>query len=47
MVQAAVFDLAYMYQTIALAKEVHKSSEINDFHHFAIVNLTHFGLGND
>ena len=47
MVQAAVFDLGYVYQTVALAKEVHEGTEINDLDDGTGVNRTFFRLGHD
>ena len=31
----------------ALAKEVHKGTEVDDFNNFAVIDLTFFGLGDD
>ena len=36
-----------MDQTIALAEEVHKGTEVDDFDNFAVIDLTFFGLGDD
>ena len=47
MVQTAVFDLADMNEAIALAEEIHESTEINDFDNFAFVNLAFFRLSHD
>ena len=39
MVQAAVFDLADMHQTVAFAKEVHEGTEIDDLDNRAAIDL--------
>ena len=46
-IQAAVFDLADVHQTVALAKEVHKSAEIDDLHDLALVDHALLGLGHN
>ena len=47
MVQAAVFDLGYVDQTVALAKEVHEGAEIDDLHDGTCVDHALFRLGYD
>ena len=47
MVQATVFDLRNVHQTVTFAEEVHESTEVDEFDNFAFVDFAFFWLCND
>ncbi len=47
MVQAFVEDLGHVYQAVALTKEVHKGTKVDDLHNLTGVNFAFFWLSYD